>query len=86
MKTESKVKKWGNSLAVRIPQKVADELGLSDDSDVELQSNGSILVIKPGPIRKKLTLEGLLEGVTPDNVHGEVDWGDDVGRERWYDE
>ncbi len=26
-------------------------------------------------------LDRLLKGVTPDNVHGEVDWGPDVGRE-----
>jgi antitoxin MazE len=86
MKTESKIKKWGNSLAVRIPQRVADQLGLTDDSDVEIHSNGSNIIIKPGPAKQKLTLEDLLHGVTPNDVGGEFDWGSDVGRERWYDE
>jgi antitoxin MazE len=84
MKAEAKVKKWGNSLAVRIPQRVADELGLRDDSDIEINSNGATITLRPiAP--GELTLESLLEGITPENVHAEFDWGPDVGAERWYD-
>jgi antitoxin MazE len=83
-KTEAKVKKWGNSLAVRIPQRVVDELGLRDDTDIEIKSNGTTItlrLISPG----ELTLESMLEGITPEEVHGEFDLGTDVGAERWYD-
>jgi antitoxin MazE len=84
MKAEAKLKKLGNSLAVRIPQRVVDELGLRDDSDIEIKSNGTTITLRPiAP--GELTLESLLEGVTPENVHGEFDWGPDVGAERWYD-
>ncbi len=85
MKVDAKVKKWGNSLAIRVPQHVAEDLGLSDDSDIEIKSNGKTMVITATPTRK-LTLEDMLEGVTPDNVHPQSDWGPDVGAERWYDE
>jgi hypothetical protein len=32
---------------------------------------------------KKFTLEELLAGVTPENVHHEVDWGRAQGKEAW---
>ncbi|MDB5696805.1 MAG: AbrB family transcriptional regulator [Sphingomonas bacterium] len=32
------VAKWGNSLAVRIPAKVARELGLSEGDEIELRA------------------------------------------------
>jgi len=34
-----------------------------------------------GPFKPKYTLEGLLEGVTPENCHGEILSGPPVGRE-----
>jgi len=33
--------------------------------------------------RRKYTLAQLLDGVTPQNVHGEVDFGRPVGKEAW---
>ena len=86
MKTTSQIKKWGNSLAVRIPQRVAEELGLSDNTDIEITSNSKAIMIKASAPIQKLTLEALLEGVTPASVHGEFDWGSDVGAERWYED
>ncbi len=82
MKTTTKVKKWGNSLGIRIPSAVAKDLGLSDNSSVQLISNGSSATIKPLTYKGK-TLEELLEGITPENIHGEVDWGEPVGKEVW---
>ena len=31
----------------------------------------------------ELTLDSMLFGITPDRVGGELDWGDDVGVERY---
>jgi antitoxin MazE len=75
----------GNSLAVRIPRKVAEDLGLGDDSNVEIISNGKSMTIKPGTQPRALTLEAMLDGVTPGQVGGEIDWGADAGAERWYE-
>ena len=33
-----KIAKWGNSLAVRIPKDVAEELGLAEGDDVEIEA------------------------------------------------
>ena len=47
---------------------------------VELKIENNKLVIIPA---KKEQLEKLLEQITPENVHGEVDWGEKVGEEEW---
>lgn len=85
MKTTIKVKKWGNSLGIRIPSAVAKDLGLSDNSSVQIVSNNSSATIKPLTY-KGMTVDELFKNVTPDNVHPLTDWGPDVGAERWYDE
>ena len=82
MKTNSSVKKWGNSLAVRIPSSVIKDLGLSENSSVQIVSNGVIATIQPNK-RKKISLDELVAAITPDNVHGEVNWGSPVGKEVW---
>ena len=77
-----RVGKWGNSLAVRIPQAFASEVGLQKDSVVELSLVNGQLMIAPATSIPP-TLEQLLEQVTEDNVHGEVTTGPAVGREAW---
>lgn len=86
MKTTTKVKKWGNSLGVRLTNAVAATTGITDDTEVEIVTRGRAITITPLKKQKKMTAEDLFEGVTPENVHGEIEWGPDIGLERWYDE
>jgi antitoxin MazE len=79
---EMRIKKWGNSLALRIPQAFANEAGLEKDTPVEMTLEAGRLVITPIP-GSKPRLEDLLAGITPDNIHGEVDTGDPMGNETW---
>jgi antitoxin MazE len=79
---ETKVKKWGNSLALRIPKPLALEIGIDEDSPVELSLVDGALIIAPIH-QKDITLEQLLSEVTEDNVHDEVDTGPAVGNETW---
>jgi antitoxin MazE len=79
---EIRVKKWGNNLALRIPKSFADEMGLKDDTQVELSIVDKKLVIVP-VAEPELSLENLLAQVTEDNLHDEVDIGTAVGREMW---
>jgi antitoxin MazE len=76
------VRKWGNSLALRIPRVFAEEAGLAPDAAVELTLKGGDLIVKPvestGP-----TLEELLRGVTDENRPGEWDTGPPLGKEVW---
>jgi antitoxin MazE len=79
---EMRIKKWGNSLALRIPQAFANEAGLAKDSPVEMTLEAGRLVITP-ITGSKLRLDDLLAGITPDNIHHEVDTGDPMGNEIW---
>jgi antitoxin MazE len=79
---EARIKKWGNSLAIRIPQSLANQIDLRPDLPVNLTVNGTELTISP--VRKNPeTLEQLLERITEDNRHEEVDFGPAVGEETW---
>lgn len=79
---KTRVRKWGNSLALRIPRSFADEAGLREDAPVELSVVEGRLVIQP-VAQEPLTLDELLRGVTEENLHGEWDTGPAVGREIW---
>lgn len=76
------VRRWGNSLAIRIPKSFAEEVGLKTDAPVELHVADGALVVRPVPAAAP-ALGDLLQGVTPDNLHDEVDAGPSRGREVW---
>jgi antitoxin MazE len=79
---ETRVQKWGNSLALRIPKPLASELGLENNSPVELSLVEGKLLISPSA-QQGLTLKSLLAKVTEENLHREVDTGPAVGGEAW---
>ena len=76
------VRKWGNSLALRIPKPFADEAEVRDGTVVDLSlTEGKLVAVRVGA--GKFTLTQLLRNVTKDNVHGEISFGDTAGREAW---
>ncbi|WP_157052512.1 AbrB/MazE/SpoVT family DNA-binding domain-containing protein [Ornithinibacillus contaminans] len=77
----TKVQKWGNSLAVRIPKVVTDNTKIVEGSDINITVENQ--TIKITPVKKKPTLEELMAQITPENQHDVVDWGKPVGRELW---
>ncbi len=79
---QTKVQMWGNSLALRIPKSFAIEIGLENDLAVDLSLIEGTLVISP-LVAAPYTLDGLLAGVTPENMHGEIDSGPAIGKEVW---
>jgi antitoxin MazE len=79
---KTRVQKWGNSLALRIPKSFADEVGIRKESSVEVSLTDGKLVITP-ITKPKLTLEQLLAKVTEDNLHHEIDTGPATGNEAW---
>ena len=79
---KTRVQKWGNSLAVRIPKSFAVEAGFRENASVELKLTGGNLVVQPIS-EEGLTLAELLRGVTDQNLHGEWDTGPAVGKEVW---
>lgn len=78
----TKVKKWGNSLALRIPKAFAIDAQIEKDSVVEVSLvDGQILIkLIAAPT---WTLEQLLSGVNNNNIHHETDTGNAIGNEVW---
>ena len=71
--------RWGNSLAVRLPRAVTDEMKLREGASVEIKvEQGSILL---RPSRPHYTLDQLLRGVNRKAMRKAWSWGPDRGRE-----
>lgn len=78
----TKVQKWGNSLALRIPKAFAVDAQLENDSFVEISIVKGKIVITPVTV-PNWTLEELLAGINKNNLHHEIDTGIAVGNEVW---
>ena len=78
----TRIQRWGNSLAVRIPKPFAAEAGLEQQSEVDVSMIDGALVIKPCP-GAVFSLDELLARATDENLHAEIDAGVPVGREVW---
>jgi antitoxin MazE len=76
------IQKWGNSLGVRIPKNIAEDIQVEEGATVEMRVEEGTLVI--APIGKPAyTLEELVSKITPDNRHALIDSGLPRGKELW---
>jgi len=82
MRNESRISKWGNSLAIRIPLAIAKQasLGEGDSVTLALDRDGAIVL---RPARRRYELSDLVSRITPRNRHKETDWGGPQGKESW---
>lgn len=78
---QAKLAKWGNSLAVRIPGAAVRELALVEGNEVQMTVDRDRLILRALPPRH--SLGALVSAITPENVHGQTDWGVSEGREQW---
>ena len=76
------IAKWGNSLAVRIPQAIAEQVQIQAGSEISIDIIDGKIILTPYR-RKKYTLDELLDGMTSDNLHAEISTGIPVGNEIW---
>ncbi|MEI7719605.1 MAG: AbrB/MazE/SpoVT family DNA-binding domain-containing protein [bacterium] len=76
------IRKWGNSLGLRIPQDIAEGTGISEGKEVVFIKNKGGLSIQP-VTEPKVSLDALLRKITPKNKHEEVEWGAPRGKEIW---
>jgi antitoxin component of MazEF toxin-antitoxin module len=84
--TELVIKKWGNSLAVRIPKVIADMIQLEKDQTVTIEAKDGRIIITPVQDKKEYTLDELLNQCDPKAVALDVEdkaWLNDkpVGKE-----
>jgi antitoxin MazE len=76
------VRKWGNSLAIRIPKVFVRASGLVQDGEVELSIEKGRVVVAP-LAAPSYNLDELLARIRPSNLHEEMDWGPVAGKEVW---
>ena len=77
---EAVVRKWGNSLGIRIPNLIVRDLSLKDGSFVDISDRGKEIRIKP---IQKHTLSEMLSRINGQNLHEEIETGGPVGKEIW---
>ena len=74
------LKKWGNSLALRVPKDIAKSLNVKENSAFEVSIENGKLIAKPV---RKINLEELVSQINEDNLHKEINTGGSVGNEEW---
>jgi len=78
----TRIQKWGNSLAVRIPRPFAQDIQFTENLPVEITVRGGKLVVAP-IVQPELSLSELVAAITPKNRHDETSTGGPVGNEVW---
>ncbi len=76
---EITVKRWGNSLGVRLPKIIAESIGIHDGSLLDINIKDGALEIRKKD--KGISLRELLSIVNVNNLHNEIDSGNSVGNE-----
>jgi antitoxin MazE len=79
---KTRVHKWGNSLALRIPKPYATEVGLEPDALVELSVSEGRLVVRPLS-EPPYSLDQLLAQLAEHHAHSPVHAEPAVGNESW---
>jgi antitoxin MazE len=78
---QTQARKWENEIAICIPKELAAQACLEEGMELEIKVvDGKVIIT---PIVKKYELSDLLAGVTPENLHDEIDTGNAVGCEVW---
>lgn len=80
------IKKWGNSLATRIPKAVVESINLRLDQEVDIEAVDGKIVITPIEGKKEYKLEDLLSQCKPGSMkldEEDKEWlnAEPVGRE-----
>jgi len=73
---EVKIKKWGNSLGIRLNKEIAEALSLKENDIIDIQVIDNKLVILP-----KQSLEDMLFKINDNNLHNSIDFGS-AGKEQ----
>lgn len=74
------LKKWGNSLALRIPKDIATTLAIDYNSNMELSIVDGALILKP---QNSSRLEDLVSKINSSNLHDEISTAESIGNEEW---
>ncbi|MCF8010952.1 MAG: AbrB/MazE/SpoVT family DNA-binding domain-containing protein [Clostridiales bacterium] len=75
----TKIQKWGNSRAVRLPKNILEITGLKENDEVEIKvQDGNLVII---PVKKHLTLKERIANYKGNYTCNEWDAGKPSGKE-----
>ncbi len=77
----TELQRLGDELIVKLPAQAVRSLDLHEGSRLEVTADRGKLVLTPSDAPP--TLDELIARITPENRHGEIDWGPPVGKEVW---
>ena len=86
---KTEIKEWGNSLAIRIPKKIKDALGLHDGSQINISLEGNKVILESDKnsffdLSKDSDLLRITNKITTKNKHSGDEFDDyAVGKEVW---
>ena len=86
---KTEIKEWGNSLAIRIPKKIKDALGLHDGSQINISLEGDKVILESDEnsffdLSKDMNLLRITNKITTKNKHSGDEFDDyAVGKEVW---
>mgnify|MGYP002336141692 CR=1 FL=1 len=90
MSTKVRAARWGNSIAVRLPRRAVEALGITAGQDMKLEVKGrTVELTLPQPAPAPVTIQWILaemDRLGPDAEPETVDWGPDVGSEIIHDD
>jgi antitoxin MazE len=76
------IRRWGNSASVRIPAPILAASRLALDQAVDMrEEDGRIIIEKLSPA--SADIDELIDCITPENRHAEIDFGPPRGEESW---
>lgn len=78
---KSRIQKWGNSLAVRLPKSIAEQKSLREGSGISVILKNNQIVLEPEA--EEFSLTSMLKEINPDNIHSETEWSEAQGNEVW---
>ena len=73
------IQKWGNSVGLRIPKKIAQAKRMDNGTPVKIREIDRGIVIEP--VDEEPSLKDMLGQITPENRHEPIDDGGPVGKE-----
>jgi antitoxin MazE len=85
---KANIAEWGNSVAIRLPKEITEAMHLREGDVVNLQVSGGKATFEKQTRTLAPTLEEIVAEIKrlgPENEPDTVDWGPDVGSERFYD-
>ena len=79
---ETKVQKWGNSYAIRIPSSIVKSLNLKINDVLKLVEDDEHIIISLSK-DEKISLEERFKNYNGEDLSKEFEWDEPIGRELW---